>query len=67
MVVPGIKCSQKIFQQYLRSLDRYKYPFSLSLGLSTGSKGDKVALFGFSTGVKGEKFNFYSFLNIKYF
>jgi hypothetical protein len=66
MVEPGTKCSQKIFQNFLgpkiRYLDRYKYPkktffeffSSISWGLCTGTKGEKVVLFGFSTGTKDE-------------
>jgi hypothetical protein len=49
-------------------LDRYKYPkkkffaffSSISWGLCTGTKGEKVVLFGFSTGTNTEKLNFYS-------
>jgi hypothetical protein len=49
-------------------MDQYKYPkktffeffSSISWGLCTGIKGEKVVLFGFSTGTKTEKLNFYS-------
>jgi hypothetical protein len=45
-----------------RYLDRYKYPkktffdffSSISWGLCTGTKGEKVVIFGFSTGTKCE-------------
>jgi hypothetical protein len=55
-------------------LDWYKYPkrtfieffSSISWGLCTGTKCEKVVLFGFSTGTKGEKFNFYSSNNTIY-
>jgi hypothetical protein len=38
-------------------MDRYKYPKIVILnswGLFTGTKGEKVVLFGLSTGYKGE-------------
>jgi hypothetical protein len=49
-------------------LDRYKYPnktffeffSSISWGLCTGTKGQKVVLFGFDTGTKSEKLKCYS-------
>ncbi len=44
-------------------LDREKCPdifFSVSMGLFTGPKGEKVALFRFDTDNKGEMLNFYS-------
>jgi hypothetical protein len=52
----------------IRYLDRYKYPkktlfeffTSISCGLCTGTKGEKVVIFGSSTGTKSEKSNFYS-------
>jgi hypothetical protein len=33
---------------------------SISWGLCTGTKGEKVLIFRFSTGTKSEKLNFYS-------
>jgi hypothetical protein len=33
---------------------------SISRGLCTGPKGEKVVLFGFSAGTKSEKLKFYS-------
>jgi hypothetical protein len=66
MVVSGIK--KKNLGPKIRSLDRHKYQkktffeiiSSISWGLCTGTKGEKVVLFGFSTGTKCEKLNFYS-------
>jgi hypothetical protein len=46
-------------------LNRYKYPKNtffefFSWGLCTGTKGEKVEIFGFSIGTKTEKLKFYS-------
>ena len=63
-VVPGTKCFQNFFQNFLgpkkRNLDPYKnrkkllLNFFLIFGLCTVTKCEKVVLFGFSTGIKGE-------------
>jgi hypothetical protein len=57
---------QNFSRPKIRYLDRYKYPkktffeffSSISWGLSTGTNGEKVVLFGFSTGNKSEKIKF---------
>jgi hypothetical protein len=54
--------------QKIRYMDRYKYPkynffdffSSIFWGLCTGTKCEKVVIFGFSAGTKREKLNFYS-------
>jgi hypothetical protein len=57
-VVPGIKCSNKIFQKFFRSKNKVFEPVlffrSISWGLCTGTKCVKAVLFGFSTSTKGE-------------
>jgi hypothetical protein len=65
-VVPGTKCSQKIFQKFFRSKIKvfgpvqipkkifFEFFSSISWGLCTGTKGEKVVIFGFGTGTKSE-------------
>jgi hypothetical protein len=62
------KCSQKIFQKFLgpniRNFDKYpkkkffEFFSSISWGLCTGTKGEKVVINGFSTGTK-DKFRIF--------
>jgi hypothetical protein len=68
-VVPGTKCCQKNFQKFFRSKNKvfgsvqipkktiFELFSSISCGLCTGTKCEKVVLFGFSIGTKGEKLN----------
>ena len=61
-VVPGTKCSSKIFRfknKVFGQVQIYKKT-SISWGLCTGTKCGKVVLFGFSTGTMSEILNFYS-------
>jgi hypothetical protein len=72
-VVPGTECSQKIFQKFFRPKNKvfgpvqipkknfFEFFSSISRGLSTGTKGEKVVTFGLSTGTKSEKLNFILF------
>jgi hypothetical protein len=66
-VVPGTKYSSKIFQKFFGSKNKvfgtgtntlkktsFEFFSSISWGLCTGSKGEKVVIFGFSTRTKGE-------------
>jgi hypothetical protein len=71
MVVPGTKCSSKIFQKFFRSENKVIGPAQILTkklflnfflrffwGLFTGTKCEKVVLLGFGTGQKVENLIF---------
>jgi hypothetical protein len=68
-VVPGTKCSSKMFQKFLRSknevfrpvqIPKIKTLFEFFHRFLGDLEGKKVVLFGFCNGTKCEKLNFYS-------
>jgi hypothetical protein len=58
------KCPKKILLNFFQYDSIGKISISISCGLYTGTKCEKVVLFGFSIGTKCEKLNFYTTNNL---